>query len=167
MRIIAVICLCITTTGWTQEKQHPDIGLGVRLNRMDYFLEADAAFTRRRLVYTAGVGIGIGRTIFQTRFYPEVRFTANYQPIQRKAFAFGPVLSLGISALRINSQSSRVNWWQEYTVGYGLTVGNRLKLVQRAEIGPMAETYHSAYLNRLRTAWTWTYSLQIGLRYAF
>lgn len=157
----------MATSAWAQEIQRADLGLGVRLNRMDFFLEADAGFTRQRFVYNAGVGIGIGRTIFQTRFYPELRIGAQYQFIQRKAFAFGPVVSAAVSALRIHSQSTRIRWWQEYTLGYALAIGNRLKFVQRSEIGPMAETYHSAYNQRLRTVWSWTYSLQIGLRYAF
>jgi hypothetical protein len=167
MKILVAICMCMATRGFAQQRDSVDFGLGARLNRMDAFLEADANLAIHRWNYTAALGFGIGRTIFQRRLYPEMRMGVVYQLVHKKAFSMGPVLSIAASALRVNRNSSRINWWQEYTLGYALTAGKRLKFTQRAEIGPMAETYHSAFENRLRTGWTWTYSLQIGLRYAW
>jgi hypothetical protein len=167
MKIVAVLCICIATLGFAQERDSIGFGLGARLNRMDCFLEADASLGVHRWNYSAGLGFGIGRTILQTRFYPEMRIGVVYQLVHHKAFSLGPVVSVAASALRVNATSSRINWWQEYTLGYALTAGKRMKFIQRTEIGPMAETYHSAFENRLRTGWTWTYSFQIGLRYAW
>ncbi len=133
---------------------------------MDFFLQGNYQVKFNRLEVGAGLGIGIIRSIFQSRIFPQATLRSSYYLIDKPKVQLGPTLSLNYSGVRLNDQNSKINFWQQYYLGYSFTVGNRLKFVQITEIGTQFETYYTEYDNRYKTAGTLGYSLQLGLRYA-
>lgn len=164
--LIAVACIAFSYAVSAQEQERrQSVGIGFSAVRMDFFFQGNYQVQRNKWEFGAGAGIGIIRSIFQGRIFPQATLRSSYYWLNRPAVQLGPTLSLNYAGTRLNNQYSKINFWQQYYLGYSFTAGKRLKFVQITEIGPQLETYYTSYDNRYKTAGTLGYSLQLGLRY--
>lgn len=167
MRLVAIIFLLFFTGSVSaQERNKQSVGFGLSVTRMDFFFQTNYQVQLNRMELSAGAGIGILRSIFQGRIFPEISLRSSYYLIDKPSIQLGPTLSLNYSGVRLNKSIPRFNFWQEYYLGYSFTVGKRLKFVHILELGPMIETYFNDFEQKQNTVGTLGYSLQIGCRYA-
>lgn len=148
-----------------QEGRIKSVGMGLSATRIDFFLQGNYQLQFNRLEVSAGAGIGIVRSIFQGRIFPQATLRGSYLLLNKPQIKLGPALSLNYSGIRLNNQDSKINFWQQYYLGYCFIAGKRLQFVQITEAGPQLETYFTTYGQRYKTVANLGYSLQIGLRY--
>lgn len=165
-RIFLLFCITFSLTLSAQQERHHSIGIGVSAARVDFFFQGNYQYQFQKLELAGGLGIGVIRSIFQTHIFPQATLRSSYYFLNRPKVQLGPTLSLNYCGVRLNNQQSKINFWQQYYLGYCFTVGNRLKFVQITEIGPQFETYYTEYDQKYKTAGELGYSLQFGLRYA-
>lgn len=165
MRSIILVFLLFSFSALAQQERNQSAGIGFSAMRMDFFFQGNYQRQFNKLELSAGAGIGVIRSIFQTRIFPQATLRSAYYFLNRPKIQLGPTLSLNYSGIRLNNQHSKINFWQQYYLGYSFTVGNRLKFVQITEIGPQFETFYTDYDQKYKTAGTLGYSLHLGLRY--
>lgn len=164
--IFSLILLCFISVNFAQKKDGSSFGLGVSMRKIDYFLDVNYQYRFHQLEWHSGVEFGIVKTFFQQRILPGIHLGLSYILFEFPRFQLSPMVDLHYSVLQFNKLTHHYNFWQEYLLGYRLTYGGKWRLVQSAGIGPVLESYRSAYNQQLKTTIGLGYSFQIGVSYA-
>jgi hypothetical protein len=142
------------------------IGATFQYQSMDFFLTGNYFRQLQKFEYTAGFGVGINRTLFQKRFFPIIGISGSYYFLNRSKFQLGPTILFQSSLLKVNSQTTYFNYYNQLSGGYTLAFGKRLEVYQSTFYGINFESYYSTLLDKYNTINSLKFSLQVGVKYA-
>jgi hypothetical protein len=141
------------------------IGATFQYNSLDFFLNVNYSRQIKKVEYSAGLGFGINRTIFQQRLFPHAAISGSYYFLDKEKFQLGPTLLFQSCILKVNSQKAHYYYYNQFFAGYTVVFGKRLKVYQSTFYGVYLESYYSTFLNKFNTFSRMNFAAQIGLKY--
>ena len=166
MRYLFFILLLSTIDTSAQTGRKSFTGGTFQYNSLDFFLNANYSRQVKKVEFGAGLGFGINRTIFQKRLFPNFAILGSYYFLNKEKIQFGPTLLFQSCVLKVNSQKAQYYYYNQFSLGYTLAFGKRLKFFQSTFYGVNMETYYSTFLDKFCTLNSFKFSSQIGLKYA-
>lgn len=141
--------------------------IGTEYNQQDLFVNTGFSKRFSSLEFSANVGVGVNRTIFQQRFFPKLQLQGSYRVLQLKQFKIGPAITLNYSLMKVNLIDNHLAHFSNYGVGYHAEIGTKFQVFQSTYFCRMTEHYYDTFVDHYTTASKWIFSIQIGGRYAF
>lgn len=141
------------------------LNLGIRYNRLDFFIEPSIVFSKLKVKHELGFGLGINRTFAQKRFFPEV----NYSLMSKfKGFhncEIQGITSYHLSLYNPNKLNKEQHFFNEMLIGFNFLYGKKYKTFIQPEIGMLSESFQSDLLQKTLHFTTFSYSLKFGFSY--
>jgi hypothetical protein len=146
---------------------HKSISQSLSIQKFDVFSHFHFSMRNEKLNYSAGLGIGLNRTFYQNRFFPELSLGLSYGFVSRNnekksSVFFGPEVRLTHAFLRVNE----LHQFSTLLFGYHFQIGRKLLVIHRAGFGGLLENFKMASGRYIHAA-TFTYHGSIGIGYAF
>ena len=135
------------------------------LNRFEKFHQIGYVYSYNQFETRAGMGYGIVRTVFQERFNPQIYVGGSYDFLKNRHFILGPTLYYSFSGYTYNKAAMANVFYHDLLVGPQFFYGIKWKVGMRLLAGPSMENlFRGVDKNKF---WTYNYSAEISLRYAF
>ena len=129
---------------------------------MDNFSSLSSMLQSNKITISSSLGIGLNRTIYQHRFFPQLQFGFGYSLLSLKKGSISPELSLLLSTFSTLER----HYFSSIHAGYLFTYGSRWVFIHRFNAGLMNEKFVNSF-NRLSSAYTIGWQFSIGVGYAF
>ena len=166
MKPLTILFIFVTFLIQAQDSAMVSYTAGIRINRVDFFIQATRQTNFHNFRHEFGVGIGINRTIFQQRFFPELSYRFSYDVLQKERFSLGPAVSLFTSMYQVNKNTNAWHFFQEGLLGFWMEYGRRYKIRLNVGAGVFTESFKSAINSRYSHHATYGYNGQISFSYA-
>lgn len=145
---------------------HKSISQSFSIQKFDIFSHFHFSMRNKQLNYSAGLGIGLNRTFYQNRFFPELSFGLSYgfratKNEKKSTVFFGPEVRLTHALLRVNE----LHQFSTFLFGYYFQVGRKLLFIHRAGFGGLLENFKLSSGRYIHAA-TSAYHGSIGIGYA-
>jgi hypothetical protein len=112
--------------------------------------------------------VGVFRTFFQQRIYPQAGYQFDYRLIDRQKLHAGLLLRPVISFLRVNRAAKHgTSFYEEAFLGGFIELGSRYRLRFSGGFGPCAEQKWSQPEARFTSWLSWNHFGEISWSYAF
>lgn len=149
------------------QKQMDFISGGIRMNKLDFYLETGVGFQGEKTRQYTGLGFGINKSIFQQRLNPLFFYelTSNFN--QFKILDYQGVVSFHSSFFNSNRQQREFHFFHELLIGFQLGLGKKNKLYFQPELGFLSESFHSDKEGKWKHVVMGNYSAKIAYRYVF
>ncbi len=165
MRYLFFILFLSTLNTSAQTDRKSFIGGTFQYNSLDFFLNANYSRQVKKVEFGVGLGFGINRTIFQKRLFPNVAILGSFYFLNKEKIHFGPTLLFQSCVLKVNSQKANYYYYNQFSLGYTLAFGKRIKFYQSSFYGVNFDTYYSTFSDKFNTLNSFKFSSQIGLKY--
>lgn len=109
------------------------------IQKFDIFSLLNLSLKSNKLTYTAGMGVGLNRTCYQNRFFPEFALGLSYNCLQSVAgsFIFGPEIKISHAFLKVNE----THQFSSFLLGYCFQIGKKWTFIHRAGLGGLLESF--------------------------
>lgn len=144
--------------------QTQTVSTSLSITRFDFFHAFEYEFQPSKFAFSAGLGYGINRTIFQKRFYPRMTLGSTYYWLNKERFQIGPHINYAFSFIRL-TPASKLNEWNELNAGLQWSYGNKWKIGQTIVLGYVSESHYSTIENKRVHARTLNYFISLALKY--
>ncbi|MFT7344172.1 MAG: hypothetical protein ACI9XP_000755 [Lentimonas sp.] len=114
------------------ENRISHIGVSANYENADFITLVNYSLQNKKLIFRAGFGVGLRRTVFQGAFFPNIHLSGSYILVQKKSSIIYSGLKAKISQLKFINSLER-NFGLLPIVGY--SVGRKLKIGVEAGIG--------------------------------
>jgi len=143
-------------------------GFQLSYHPYDLFAGAQYAARRNRVEHLALLQVGLIRTFFQQRIYPQAGYQLGYHLIDGKKLQAGLLLRPVISFLRVNKAARHgTSFYEEAFLGGFIGVGSRCRLRFSGGFGPCIEQKWSQPEARFTSWFSWNYFGEISWSHAF
>jgi hypothetical protein len=149
----------------SQESKPVTNSNGLRFNKNDFFLESGLNFQYNKLNHEFGLGFGINKTIFQSRFSPEVFYVLKTNFKSQNKFNFQGLSSYHLNLFNVNRNDKEIHFFNELLVGFQLSYGEKYKVYIQPEAGIILESFHSDFYKKVENHLAFNYSAKIGFIY--
>lgn len=167
MRFRMLLFSCLIALQFLAQDSLPGWNVGVRFNRLDFFMETGLAFKQTKITHEIGVGFGINRSVFQQRLFPEVFYGLKSNFRQEDLFSCDGITNYYFSFFQANREQSELHFFNELLIGLQLSAGRKNTFFFQPQIGFQAESFHSDFFQRPRHYFSLAYSAKIGFSHVF
>lgn len=161
---ILLVFLFISSCALSQNDLH-QVKLGLRYNRLDFFIEPSVVFQQVKVKHELGLGLGINRSFFQKRLFPEFSYSLSTNFAAFKLLDYQAVSSYRLSFYNPYKLNPEFHVFNEILLGFQLGLGKRFRTYFQPEIGLQSESFHSDFFDKNITHFTFTYSAKFGFSY--
>ncbi len=137
----------------------------ITLSSFDLYHQLGYVFSHKSFEYRAGIGYGINRTLFQQRFAPQFYIGASYDCIRDTRWIFGPVFTYSLAGFTYYKAAKAKVLYHDFFAGVQMYYGKKWKVGTRLLAGASSEQLLKS--PQRRSNWSFNYSAEIGVRYAF
>ena len=151
-----------TLDSLTKKKQFL-LGVHFQYHPYDFFLVPSFSLQKNQFKNEIRFGIGINRTFFQQRFYPQLTYQFSYTFIEQKQFSMYAFARA--SFYRLNFQfvnSNKATKWLDGLFGFGLLYGKRNQIGCSVGVGPSWELNYNTTLKRNQSIQTWNLVYEVS-----
>ena len=141
---------------------HHSLFITQSFQKMDNFSSLSSMLQSNKITISSSLGIGLNRTIYQHRFFPQLQFGFGYSLLLLKKGSISPELSLLLSTFSTLER----HYFSSIHAGYLFTYGSRWVFIHRFNAGLLNEKFVNSF-NRLSSANTIGWQFSIGVGYAF
>lgn len=152
-------CLSLAQNDLQQAK------LGLRFNRLDFFVESSIVFQKIKVKHELGLGLGINRSFFQKRLFPELCYTLSTNFTQFKLLEYQGISSFRLSFYNPNKLNRETHFFNEILIGFQVGLGKKFRTYFQPEIGLQTESFHSDFFQKKINHLTFGYSAKFGFSY--
>lgn len=160
--VILFLVLCLNVYSQENTKQ---LNLGLRYNRLDFFVEPSIVLSKEMVKHEFGFGLGANRTFAQKRLFPEVNYSLMSNFKFSHHFQLQGITSYHLSSYNPNKLERELHFFNELLIGFNFSYGNKFKTSIQPEIGFLSEAFHSDLQNKIIGFSTFSYSLKFGFSY--
>jgi len=137
------------------------------IQKFDVFSQMNLSFKQNKLTYSVGMGVGLNRTCYQNRFFPELCLGLSYHCFLTRIkpdcpVFFGPEVRITYAMLKINE----THQFSSFLLGYYFQTGKRWMFIHRAGLGGLLESFPISSGGKLNGL-TVGYHVSIGIGYAW
>lgn len=161
---LLVFFLLISVSALTQDDLQ-QVKLGLRFNRLDFFVEPSVVFQKVKVKHELGLGLGINRSVFQKRLFPELFYSVSTNFTQFKLLEYQGVSSYRLSFYNTNKLEREAHFFNEILIGFQVGLGKKFITYFQPEIGLQTETFHSDFFQKNINHLTFGYSAKFGFSY--
>lgn len=143
-------------------------GLQWAYHPYDFFGGVQYAREQKRITHTFLLSMGVNRTFFQRRMYPQFAYQFGYDLIKSEMWKAGPAVRPVFTASRINKEVAHGTAFTEelfpvVCAGYGA----QNSIVVSTGFGPTWEQSWSSLEHRYRNWFSWNYFVEFTFSHAF
>ncbi len=162
--IYVAVLAFISLPSSTVFAQNQSVSTSIGITRFDFFHSFEYEYQPTKFSFSAGIGYGINRSIFQKHFYPRITVGSTYYLVNKEKFQIGPHVTYALSFIRL-TPNSKMNYWNEFNGGLQWSYGNKWKIGQTILVGYISESHFSTIDQKRVSAATINYYFSIALKY--
>lgn len=130
--------------------------------KFDNFSVLNYCVTRNKFFFSPSVGVGVNRTFYQQRFFPQFQVGFGYKMLCFKKMTISPEINVIFSSFSMIQR----HYFSSLQAGYIFQYGNKIILVHRLNAGLLNERFENT-LGSISSAKTIDWQFSLGIGYAF
>jgi hypothetical protein len=138
------------------------IAITQSFQKFDNFSSVNWFLNLNKISLASSVGVGVNRTFYQNRIFPQVQLGLGYRLYSRTKFSVSPEISVLLSSF----SSSERHYFSSFHVGYFMQYGSKWVFVHRLNAGLLNEKFINSF-DHLTSANTIGWQFTLGIGYAF
>lgn len=166
--VFFLLTVCFSNSQNNPSTKKYSLGYTFEINRLDIFNGVNLTYQLDKNRYSVSSGFGIIKSVFQQRLFPKFGF--QYTRIfsnENKTFQINPIFSFNFYQLKLTKSKSTLFIWNECLIGYNVSIGKKIKLLQQSQIGLLIENNFNSIISERTNYFTLAYHGTIGVVYEF
>jgi len=161
------VFLAFATTVAAQDTVIHSNGFQLAYHPYDFFLGAHFSGEKNRKEHLAFFQVGMTRTFFQQRIYPQLGYQFGYHLLDRRFLRAGVLVRPVVSFLNFNRNSKHgISFYEEAFLGGFVGLGTRFRFRLSAGFGPCIEQKWSEPRSEFVSWFSWNYFGELSWSYA-
>lgn len=138
---------------------HHSVFFTQSFQKFDNFSMLSYCLTNNNLFFTPSLGVGVNRTFYQQRFFPQLQIGIGYKVINRNKISISPEINTLFSSFSTIER----HFFSSFQVGYSFQYGQKIYLLHRLNAGILNERFKNTVgMMASANSINWQFSLGIG-----
>ena len=138
---------------------HHSVFFTQSFQKFDNFSLLSYCITRNKFFFTPSLGVGVNRTFYQQRFFPQLQIGIGYKVINRNKISISPEINTLFSSFSTIER----HYFSSLQAGYLFQYGDKIFLVHRLNAGLLNERFKNTVgMMASANSINWQFSLGIG-----
>ena len=140
---------------------HHSVFFTQSFQKFDNFSMLSYCITRNKFIFTPSLGVGVNRTFYQQRFFPQLQIGIGSKVIDRNNITISPEINTVFSSFLTIER----HYFSSLQAGYLFQYGNKIFLVHRLNAGILNERFKNT-VGKMSSANSINWQFSLGIGYA-